>query len=99
MQLPERATFAEAPALLLALQQSLAAQAGPVRIDAAGLQAFDTSALALLMHARRQARAAGRAFEVVGAPPKLAQLASLYGIEALLSLSPALSGAVPSATA
>jgi phospholipid transport system transporter-binding protein len=89
MQLPERATFAEAPALLQTLQQALDSDAGPVRIDASKLQAFDTSAVALLLHARRLARNAGRPFEVVGAPPKLAQLAQLYGVEALLSLSPA----------
>jgi phospholipid transport system transporter-binding protein len=90
MRLPERATFADAPALLQTLQQALGDGASaPVRIDASGLQAFDTSALALLMHASRLSRAAGRSFEVVGAPAKLLQLASLYGVEALLSLSPA----------
>jgi phospholipid transport system transporter-binding protein len=87
MQLPPSATLADAPALLQQWRQSLASGSGPVKVDASGLQNFDTSALALLMHAHRLARAAGRPFSVVGAPPKLAQLAQLYGIEELLSLS------------
>ena len=90
MHLPERATFIDAPALLQTVQQALGdGTTGAVRVDASKLQAFDTSALALLMHTSRLSRAAGRPFEVVGAPPKLVQLASLYGVEALLSLSPA----------
>ncbi len=40
------------------------------------------------MQARRLAVAQGRGFEVVGAPAKLAELARLYGVEELLSLSP-----------
>ncbi len=87
MQLPESATLADAPALLQTLQQALAQDTGAVQMDASALKHFDTSALALLMHAHRLARAAGRAFEVVGAPPKLGELARLYGVEDLLSLS------------
>ena len=87
MQLPASATLADAPELLKTLQQALAQEGGAVQVDAGGLQNFDTSTLALLMQARRLARADGRAFEVVGAPPKLVQLARLYGVEELLSLS------------
>ncbi len=87
MQLPPSATLANAPALLAQLQQALANGSGPVQVDASGLQAFDTSLLALLMQAHRLSRAAGRGFGVVGAPPKLVQLAQLYGVEELLSLS------------
>lgn len=89
MQLPASATFADAPALLNTLQQSLAGSSGPVRIDASALQGFDTSLLALLMHARRLCQAAKRPIELTGAPPKLLELARLYGVEGLLSLSPA----------
>jgi phospholipid transport system transporter-binding protein len=88
MQLPASATLADAPALLAQLDQALAGGSGPLQVDAAGLKNFDTSAIALLMQARRQAQAAGRAFSVVGAPPKLGELARLYGVEELLSLSP-----------
>ena len=62
---------------------------GPLRIDA--------SALHDLRHLGHRAAAAGAArwrrrpgarFEVTGAPPKLAELARLYGVEELLSLAP-----------
>lgn len=88
MQLPATATFAEAPALLNTVQQALAGSSGPVRIDASALQGFDTSLLAMLMHAGRLCQAAGRPIEVTGAPPKLLELARLYGVEGLLSLAP-----------
>lgn len=88
MKLPESATLADAPALLAQLTQALAGGNGPLEIDAGALQNFDTSAIALLMQARRLAQADGRPFSVVGAPAKLAELAQLYGVEELLSLSP-----------
>ena len=55
-------------------------------VDASALREFDSSALALLLQARRQAAAAGRAFELHGAPPGLVQLAQLYGVAGLLGL-------------
>jgi phospholipid transport system transporter-binding protein len=69
----------------------VASGTGVLRIDASALQAYDSSTIALLLQARRLAQAAraGRGFEVVGAPAKLAELARLYGVEELLSLSPA----------
>jgi len=41
-------------------------------------------ALAVLLALRREAQAAGRAFGVQGLPPRLRELASVYGVEALL---------------
>ena len=87
MQLPPTATLAEACQLLQALHGALDSGSGPVSIDASALQAFDTSVVALLLHARRLAHSGGRAFEVLGAPPKLAELARLYGVEELLPLT------------
>jgi len=89
LQLPATATIDETAGLALALPAAVAGGGEPMRVDARALQAFDTSAIALLLQARRLAQAAGRGFEVVGAPPKLAELARLYGVEALLSLAPA----------
>lgn len=86
MQLPAKATLAEADTLLAALRAALPAGGGTLRIDAAPLQHFDTSLVAVLLHARRAAQAAGGAIEIVGAPPKLADLARLYGVESLLPL-------------
>jgi phospholipid transport system transporter-binding protein len=89
MLLPATATLAEAPALAASLPAALAAESGTLSIDASALQSFDSSTIALLMQAHRLAKAADRGFEVVGAPPKLAELARLYGVAELLSLAAA----------
>jgi phospholipid transport system transporter-binding protein len=88
--LPASATLIEAPALARSVEGAIAAlDAGaPLRVDASALAAFDTSVVALLLHARRLAATAGRGFELVGAPPKLLQLASLYGVSGLIGSSP-----------
>ena len=88
MLLPATATIDETAALALTLPDAVADGSGPVQVDASALQSFDTSAIALLLQARRLSQAAGRGFQVTGAPPKLAQLAQLYGVEELLSLEP-----------
>ncbi len=88
MQLPATATLDQAAELAATLPAAVDAGTGTLRIDASALQAYDSSTIALLLQARRLAQAAGRDFEVVGAPGKLAELARLYGVEELLSLSP-----------
>ncbi len=88
MQLPENAHLEHTAALAAALPAALAEGSGVFRIDASALKAYDTSTIALLLQARRLAQAAGRGFEVTGAPRQLAQLAALYGVEDLLSLAP-----------
>ncbi len=83
MQLPARLTLDEAAAALRLLPAD-----GSVRVvDASPLREFDSSALALLLHAARLARSGGPGFEVRGAPAKLGQLARLYGVDHLLGLS------------
>lgn len=89
--LPTVLTEAEAAGALRMLTQALrqaagapAAQAGPVVVDASALQAFDSSALAVLLACRREAQAAGRAFAVRGLPERLRVLAGLYGVQELL---------------
>ncbi len=86
MQLPAAASIDQVSEMLVLLDSALAADAGELRIDAGALRNFDTATLALLLEAQRRARAQGRAFEVTGAPAKLAELARLYGIEDLLPL-------------
>lgn len=88
MQLPATATLHEAAALAATLPAAVADGSGVLSLDASALVAFDSSTIALLMQARRLAQAAGRSFEVTGAPAKLVELARLYGVEELLSLSP-----------
>jgi phospholipid transport system transporter-binding protein len=86
MKLPPQATLEQATALAQTLPAAVADGSGVLRVDASGLQSFDSSTIALLMQARRMAQAAGRGFEVAGAPAKLAELARLYGVEELLAL-------------
>jgi phospholipid transport system transporter-binding protein len=85
--LPRELTLDVAAAALDRLHADAARSQGVLAIDASALTAFDTAALALLLQAKRLAQSAGRAFEVRGVPPKLAQLAQLYGVEELLGLS------------
>ena len=59
------------PALRAEAAQVLAAAGREVRLSAAELTDFDSSALSL---------------QVTGAPPKLSQLAQLYGVQELLAL-------------
>ena len=55
-----------------------------VVVDAAKLRSFDSSALAVLLALRRECARAGKRFAVQGLPDRLRDLATLYGIEALL---------------
>ncbi len=87
MQLPATVTLQEAASLAATLPAEVAAGSGVLRIDASALRAVDSSALALLLQARRLAQAAGRTVVVDGAPPKLQQLAQLYGLDGLLPFS------------
>lgn len=86
IRLPATLTMPTAQAALAALSAQLA-QAGPVaEVDASAVLELDTAALAVLLEASRQARARGQALRLTGAPPKLAQLATLYGVDDLLAV-------------
>ena len=86
MKLPAVATLAEAATLAASLPAAVAAGTGALHIDASALKEVDSSTLALLLQARRLAQAAGRTVVVESAPPKLQQLARLYGLDGLLPL-------------
>lgn len=88
--LPATLTSREAKATLRMLTQALRSEGsdGPVIVDAGSLSQLDSAALAVLLEIDRLASAWGRGFSVRGAPPKLAALAKLYGVDALL-LQPA----------
>lgn len=83
MQLPASLSFETAAAWPV---PAVAREVGPLVVDASPLVDFDSAALAVLLQLRRQADAAGRGFELRGAPPKLVQLAQLYGVAGLLGL-------------
>ena len=53
-------------------------------IDFAGVDAIDSSAVALLLEWRRQALARGKKLEFVNLPSNLLALATLYGVEDLI---------------
>jgi len=63
------------------------AETAAVVVDAAPLQRFDSSALAVLLELRRVCLAAGKSLVVQGMPVHLGDLAALYGIEGLLPQS------------
>ena len=83
--LPAVVNMGHARAVLAQLLPAIAAAAQP-RIDASALQTLDSAAIAMLLECRRQAAAAGKTLTIVGAPPKLGELARLYGVEDLLAL-------------
>jgi len=83
--LPAEITHRQASATLGMLLQSLRAYQGPqLVVDAAALQAFDSSALAVLLECRREALAERKTFAVRGLPTALAGMAALYGVAELL---------------
>ncbi len=94
--LPETLTSGEARDTLRLLKQVLESEAGsgPVVVNAAPLKHFDSAALAVLLEIERLAGAWGRAFAVRAAPPKLSDLAKLYGVDVLL-LKPEAAAAEP----
>ena len=87
--LPPKLTHDEAPACVLMLRQGLAGQAASSTVvDASARAQFDSSALAVLLECRRESSALGRGFAVKGLPPRLRELASLYGVAGLLPAAP-----------
>lgn len=56
----------------------------PAVLDAAPLQHFDSSALALILGLRRHCQATGRTMQVQGLPERLKGLAKLYGVAELV---------------
>jgi phospholipid transport system transporter-binding protein len=88
--LPAVITHAEVPHVLSLFKQTLdkaakgSADAAMLTVDGSALERFDSSALAVLLECQRMARAKGRAFAVQSLPPRLTELARLYGVDGLL---------------
>ena len=84
--LPSELTLTQAQACLRMLVQGLPSQTGTaVLVDAGSLQHFDSSALAVLLALRRESLTLGKQFVIRGLSPRLADLASLYGVAELLT--------------
>lgn len=83
--LPAELTHEQAAACARMLAQGMRSdpQRGVIA-DAAALERFDSSALAVLLECRREALALGKTFSVTRLPPRLRDLANLYGVAELL---------------
>jgi phospholipid transport system transporter-binding protein len=84
LNLPSALTHQSAADFSQTLRQAVLAQPADVVADAGALTEFDSSALAILLECRREALAAGKSFSVHSAPPRLRQLAGLYGVADLI---------------
>jgi len=83
--LPAELTHAHAAACCQMLAQALRSDpAAHAVADASQLNVFDSSALAVLLECRREALALGKTFAVAHMPPRLRDLAGLYGVSELL---------------
>ncbi len=54
-------------------------------VDASAVRQFDSSALAVLLEARREGLGLGKKLIVVNWPAPLSRLAAVYGVQALLA--------------
>jgi len=100
--LPDTLTLAQAHEAVRSIEQALGqgdVDRGALVIDASALRNFDTAAIAVLLEARRLAKAAGRALSVQGAPAAMVELSGLYGVAGLLGFPPAAPAANHSARA
>ena len=84
LNLPTTLTHESAADFSQTLRQAVLSQPADVVADASALTEFDSSALAILLACRREALAAGKSFSVQAAPPRLRQLAGLYGVADLI---------------
>jgi phospholipid transport system transporter-binding protein len=85
LKLPQQLTHAQVGQCMRQWRGQWPMGQGPVVLDAADLQSFDSAALAVVLELRRQARAQGRELELVAAPARLLELAALYGVAELLA--------------
>jgi phospholipid transport system transporter-binding protein len=83
--MPEQLTLQGSAQTLLRLKPLLAQQTGPIVVlDAAPLQVFDTSAVAVLLELRNGLLAEGKSLQVLRMPERLQALVTLYGVGELL---------------
>lgn len=92
LKLPPRVRMDDASAVWSALSASLRAEGAQVRsaagaevqVSAAELQQFDSAALSVLLSAARLCASEGVQLRVQQVPPKLQELARVYGVSELL---------------
>lgn len=89
--LPAELTHDQATACCRMLAQAMRSDPSREAVaDASALRHFDSSALAVLLECRREALALGKSFSVSQLPPRLRELAGLYGVAQLLPPAEAL---------
>ncbi|TXT39051.1 MAG: hypothetical protein FD135_2481 [Comamonadaceae bacterium] len=87
LQLPTTLMHQTASHCLAELLQAVRAEVSAnVTVNAAGLERFDSTALAVLLELRRMAVSLGKTLTLQATPPRLADLARLYGIAELLQV-------------
>jgi len=85
LRLPETLVHSTASVALADLLKAMRAEPSAcVMVDAAGLIRFDSTALAVLLELRRAVAEAGKTLALQALPPRLGDLARLYGIAELL---------------
>ena len=85
LTLPSDLRHINAAACLVQLQLQIRSSAdAEVEIQAGGLADFDSSALAVLLGCRREAESLSKLLKFKQFPPKLRELALLYGVSELL---------------
>ncbi|MEI6660701.1 MAG: STAS domain-containing protein [Comamonadaceae bacterium] len=95
LRLPQTLMHPQAQACLLELQAGVATSASPIVVDASALTAFDSCALAVLLELRRSTALAGKDLRLKGLPEQLKVLASVYGVQDLISDAPSQIGLAP----
>jgi len=95
LRLPQTLMHPQAQACLQELQAGVATSASPVVVDASALTAFDSCALAVLLELRRSTALAGKDLRLKGLPEQLKVLASVYGVQDLISDAPSQIGLAP----
>ncbi len=83
---PATLTHADASACVAHwLSQSPVGQGQVVQLCGSGLQRFDSSALSAVLALRRHLADRGQTLALDGLPPRLTELATLYGVDELLA--------------
>jgi phospholipid transport system transporter-binding protein len=94
LALPPSVLLGDAKDLLKRLTRVVSENpSAPLIVDASSLHDFDSSVLAVLLECRRLAQSSRREFVLRNAPPRLNQLAGLYGVAVLLGIEAPVKGA------
>lgn len=86
LKFPAVLTHAQADPCLTQWLSQLPLGTGAVVVDGTELKEFDSTALALLLELRRHLQGRGQTLLLEATPPRLRELATLYGVDELLAI-------------